>query len=109
MLKNDSSHVLTVKELSDYLKVHPSTIYRQPKRGRVPGVRGGWGKRGEPPGGAPARTPGVTISRGITDEGDRRGENMRLSIVAGLIMGASLAVHSALGAPARADVRGTGN
>jgi len=35
-MKNDGSHVLTVKELSDYLKVHPSTIYRQLKRGRLP-------------------------------------------------------------------------
>jgi hypothetical protein len=49
----------------------------------------------------------VTISRGITDDGDRRGENMRLSIVAGLIMGASLAVHSALGAQARAKIGDT--
>jgi excisionase family DNA binding protein len=41
MLKNDSSHVLTVKELSDYLKVHPSTIYRQLKRGRLPAFKVG--------------------------------------------------------------------
>ena len=34
-MKNESSHVMTVKELSDYLKVHPSTIYRQLKRGRL--------------------------------------------------------------------------
>jgi excisionase family DNA binding protein len=41
MLKNDGSHVLTVKELSDYLKVHPSTIYRQLKRGRLPAFKVG--------------------------------------------------------------------
>jgi excisionase family DNA binding protein len=41
MITNDSSHVLTVKELSDYLKVHPSTIYRQLKRGRLPAFKVG--------------------------------------------------------------------
>jgi excisionase family DNA binding protein len=41
MFKNDGSHVLTVKELSDYLKVHPSTIYRQLKRGRLPAFKVG--------------------------------------------------------------------
>jgi len=41
MLRNESSHVLTVKELSDYLKVHPSTIYRQLKRGRLPAFKVG--------------------------------------------------------------------
>jgi len=33
--------VMTVKELSDYLKVHPSTIYRQLKRGRLPAFKVG--------------------------------------------------------------------
>jgi excisionase family DNA binding protein len=32
---------MTVKELSDYLKVHPSTIYRQLKRGRLPAFKVG--------------------------------------------------------------------
>jgi len=32
-MKLESSRVMTVKELSDYLKVHPSTVYRQLKRG----------------------------------------------------------------------------
>ena len=33
--------VMTVKELSGYLKVHPSTIYRQLKRGRLPAFKVG--------------------------------------------------------------------
>src|ERR1039457_4926544 len=41
MSKNESSHVLTVKELSEYLKVHPSTIYRQLKRGKLPAFKVG--------------------------------------------------------------------
>jgi excisionase family DNA binding protein len=38
------SQVMTVKELSDYLKVHPSTVYRQLKRGELPAfkVGGDW-------------------------------------------------------------------
>jgi excisionase family DNA binding protein len=40
-MKTDNSHVLTVKELSDYLKVHPSTIYRQLKRGNLPAFKVG--------------------------------------------------------------------
>ena len=31
--------VLTVRELSDYLRVHPSTIYRLLKRGEIPGFK----------------------------------------------------------------------
>jgi excisionase family DNA binding protein len=41
VMRNESSRVLTVKELSDYLKVHPSTIYRQLKRGRLPAFKVG--------------------------------------------------------------------
>jgi excisionase family DNA binding protein len=41
VMKNETSRVLTVKELSDYLKVHPSTIYRQLKRGRLPAFKVG--------------------------------------------------------------------
>ena len=33
--------VMTVKEVSAYLKVHPSTIYRQLKSGRLPAFRVG--------------------------------------------------------------------
>lgn len=36
--------VMTVKELSDYLRVHPSTIYRLLKRRQIPAFRidGDW-------------------------------------------------------------------
>ena len=37
----ESSRVMTVKEVSDYLKVHPSTIYRQLKKGRLPAFKVG--------------------------------------------------------------------
>ncbi len=37
----EDSKVMTVKELSGYLKVHPSTIYRQLRRGRLPAFKVG--------------------------------------------------------------------
>lgn len=40
-MKSDTSRVMTVKELSDYLKVHPSTVYRQLKRGGLPAFKVG--------------------------------------------------------------------
>ena len=40
-MKTDTSMVMTVKELSGYLKVHPSTIYRQLRRGRLPAFKVG--------------------------------------------------------------------
>jgi excisionase family DNA binding protein len=40
-MKVDSSRVMTVKELSDYLKIHPSTVYRQLKRGQLPAFKVG--------------------------------------------------------------------
>lgn len=40
-MKVDNSRVMTVKELSDYLKVHPSTVYRQLKRGQLPAFKVG--------------------------------------------------------------------
>jgi excisionase family DNA binding protein len=40
-MKLDNSRVMTVKELSDYLKVHPSTVYRQLKRGQLPAFKVG--------------------------------------------------------------------
>ena len=59
MITNDSSRVLTVKELSDYLKVHPSTIYRQLKRGRLPAFKVGsdWRFNIESIGGAWSKIP----------------------------------------------------
>ena len=33
------SRVLTVKELSDYLRVHPSTVYKLLHNGELPGFR----------------------------------------------------------------------
>jgi excisionase family DNA binding protein len=41
VMKLESSRVMTVKELSDYLKVHPSTVYRQLKRGGLPAFKVG--------------------------------------------------------------------
>jgi excisionase family DNA binding protein len=40
-MKSELSKVMTVKELSDYLKVHPSTVYRQLKRGKLPAFKVG--------------------------------------------------------------------
>ena len=36
-----AKHVLTVKEVADYLHVHQSTIYRMLKRSRLPAFRVG--------------------------------------------------------------------
>ncbi|MBF6567902.1 MAG: helix-turn-helix domain-containing protein [Candidatus Binataceae bacterium] len=35
----DSTKVLTVNELADYLRVHRSTIYRLLKKGELPGFK----------------------------------------------------------------------
>ncbi|MGH7907269.1 MAG: helix-turn-helix domain-containing protein [Candidatus Binataceae bacterium] len=40
-MASSESKVLTVKELSGYLKVHPSTIYRQLRFGRLPAFKVG--------------------------------------------------------------------
>lgn len=40
-METNASKVLTVKELSSYLKVHPSTIYRQLRRGALPAFKVG--------------------------------------------------------------------
>lgn len=39
--KSDSNAVLTVKELAEYLKLHPTTVYRLLKAGQVPAFRVG--------------------------------------------------------------------
>ena len=33
------NEILTIKELCDFLRVHPSTIYRMVKRGEIPSFR----------------------------------------------------------------------
>jgi len=38
---SDIPPILTVRELSEYLKVHPSTIYRLLKTGQLPAFRVG--------------------------------------------------------------------
>jgi excisionase family DNA binding protein len=40
-MRIEASKVLTVKELSNYLRVHPSTIYRQLRKGRLPAFKVG--------------------------------------------------------------------
>ena len=37
----DSARVMTLNELADFLRVHPSTIYRLLKRGGLPAFRVG--------------------------------------------------------------------
>ena len=37
--KYGTPRVMTVKDLSDYLRVHPSTIYKLLRRGELPGFR----------------------------------------------------------------------
>jgi excisionase family DNA binding protein len=39
--KSNPLRVMTVKELSQYLRVHPSTIYKLLRRGKLPGFRVG--------------------------------------------------------------------
>ena len=38
-MKDNFPRVMTVKELSDYLQVHPSTVYKLLRRGELPGFR----------------------------------------------------------------------
>ena len=33
--------VVTIEEISEYLRVHPSTVYRLVKRGKLPGFKVG--------------------------------------------------------------------
>jgi excisionase family DNA binding protein len=36
---SDSGHVLKVRDLSNYLRIHPSTVYRLLKKGQLPAFR----------------------------------------------------------------------
>jgi excisionase family DNA binding protein len=38
---NRQSDIFTIKELSEHLRVHPTTIYRLLRQGRLPGFRVG--------------------------------------------------------------------
>lgn len=38
-MKYNLPRVMTVKELSDYLRVHPSTVYKLLRRGELPAFR----------------------------------------------------------------------
>ena len=40
-LTSDLPPIMTVKELAEYLKIHPSTIYRLLKTGQLPAFRVG--------------------------------------------------------------------
>jgi excisionase family DNA binding protein len=36
---SDTAHVLKVRDLSNYLRIHPSTVYRLLKTGQLPAFR----------------------------------------------------------------------
>ena len=38
---SDTGHVLKVRDLSNYLRIHPSTVYRLLKTGQLPAFRVG--------------------------------------------------------------------
>ena len=40
-MKTGNSRIMTVAELADYLRVHPTTIYRQLKRRQLPAFKVG--------------------------------------------------------------------
>jgi excisionase family DNA binding protein len=40
-MKPDRSRIMTVRELADYLSVHPTTIYRQLRLGQLPAFKVG--------------------------------------------------------------------
>lgn len=39
--QSQADQIFTIKELSDHLRVHPTTIYRLLRQGRLPGFRVG--------------------------------------------------------------------
>lgn len=41
MAQAQSDQIFTIKELSEHLRVHPTTIYRLLRQGRLPGFRVG--------------------------------------------------------------------
>jgi excisionase family DNA binding protein len=41
----DNNHIMTLKELAEYLRVHPMTVYHEVKCGRLPGFKVGSGWR----------------------------------------------------------------
>jgi excisionase family DNA binding protein len=40
-MKKNMNKIMTVRELSDYLRVHPTTVYRLLKAGKLPAFRVG--------------------------------------------------------------------
>ena len=40
-MASDQEEIFTIKELSEHLRVHPTTIYRLLRQGRLPGFRVG--------------------------------------------------------------------
>jgi excisionase family DNA binding protein len=40
-MASEEEEIFTIKELSDHLRVHPTTIYRLLRQGRLPGFRVG--------------------------------------------------------------------
>jgi len=40
-MSSDEEEIFTIKELSEHLRVHPTTIYRLLRQGRLPGFRVG--------------------------------------------------------------------
>jgi len=41
MARKEGHRILTVQEIADYLRVHPSTIYRLLKKGEIPAFKVG--------------------------------------------------------------------
>ncbi len=39
--KNDAAQLMTIEEAADYLRFHPSTVYRLARQGAIPAVKVG--------------------------------------------------------------------